>query len=198
MDEGGADVRDQPAPVAVDGEVRESVVARHVVERVAVERIVAGADGQPAEAEARPVSGVEQPLQRLLALPLVENGEGVPPLLVEGAAEALDRLVRRALEDRQVRVRSPAGLEDPGRSRLPVGAGTRDDHGDRTGRASRRSSVAAPQRHGQGGNGGRGDGRRSWHRFPRIMVGPAQAGYGGRTPAWPPAQHRRMGRRPRS
>jgi len=101
--ERGADEGDEPLLVPRHGEVRHRGVAGGLVQRVAAHRVVAGADGRPAPVEGQALAGVEEQPQRRRARRLVEHGEGVPPLLVEGAAEGGDDLRGPRLVDGDVR-----------------------------------------------------------------------------------------------
>ena len=111
-----------------------------LVERVAIHRVVAGPDRDPAEGEARPVGAVEEANGRI-PVAVAEHRQVVPAHLVERAAEALPGLRRGRVVDRHVGV--SAGHLGELRVRFPVGA--------RRGRDQRTVLSAAPHSFASGG-----------------------------------------------
>ena len=84
---GSLDVRNQVHHVAADRERGQAGVVGGVVLGVPHDGVVAGADRDAAQVEARAVASIEE-VDRLVAVGLAEHRQNVPADLVEGAAEA--------------------------------------------------------------------------------------------------------------
>src|SRR5205814_5169981 len=93
---GRLDERNQLQRVALDRETGQLLVgpAGDLVVGVAIGRVVARPDRNPAEGEPRAVGAIEQ-IDRQVAIGLAEQGEIAPAELVEGTAKALPDLRRR-------------------------------------------------------------------------------------------------------